>query len=320
MKTGGTGGLEHRDCLERLAWFVSGALDRDEREAVERHLGACEACRTELARTRAVAALHAAAHPLTERLIAAAWAADHPPDSDEIEQHVAECADCREDLALARASRALESSGTGGGEVVALAPVGSAGRPARWPLALAATLAVAALTWGLLEARRGEAARLDAARLAGRLRGAEQQAELAAAARAAGERESQRVRELEREVARRRAPRAGLLLVELLPELALRAAGSAPSIELVRTGSADIALLLGLERAGAFASYTVRARRPEGGELWKLEGVRPDERGTLNLLVAAEDLPAGLLRLEVAGERGAQRSPVAAYRLLVRAM
>jgi hypothetical protein len=69
---------DHRRCNELLPWYVNGTLAADQVQEIEEHLGECEACRRELERCRALAALYEdvedlapAAHPAR---IARLWA------------------------------------------------------------------------------------------------------------------------------------------------------------------------------------------------------------------------------------------------------
>jgi anti-sigma-K factor RskA len=58
-------GLEHRECAESLGAYVLGALPEAESECMERHIGTCHECRTELEWLRAAAdALPASVTPV----------------------------------------------------------------------------------------------------------------------------------------------------------------------------------------------------------------------------------------------------------------
>jgi anti-sigma factor RsiW len=53
----------HREAWELLPWYVNGTLENPELDAVQAHLGECEACREEAARCRQLAVAVQAASP-----------------------------------------------------------------------------------------------------------------------------------------------------------------------------------------------------------------------------------------------------------------
>ena len=310
--------MDHRECIERLPWYLAGSLEAAEKDAMAAHLEGCSECRDELEATRAGARLFAEEHPSSEALAAFAWSDLPPTEARLVERHVASCAECREELALARASRGLEG-GAVDPRVVPLPVRRDAGlswrRAALWAAAL---VAVVGLGFGIAGTRR--ASRLDAerARLTAslsELQGAAT-AERAAAARA--ELAERRAADLQSRLSSLLAPQAGLAVVELLPLAATRGAEE-PALTSVERGHAGyVTLLLALERPAAFRSYSVRLRGPDGGELWSTGGVRPDESGALTLLVPTTLLPGGLVGVEVEGEAAGGTRPAATYRLFVR--
>jgi hypothetical protein len=198
---------------ELLPWFLNGTLSAPERQAVEEHLAACEACRGELAATRLAWRIFDQ-HVPPEALVRLAWedasdggAADLAP----ARSHVALCPRCAADLELARMSRRLEEdeglavlspraprafepgAGAGAGGAGSLPPVAASGssspaalpapRPSRlraWRgSAVAAGLAAVVAASGWLhsdEIARNYAARLAAAHRADRAAGVPSQA------------------------------------------------------------------------------------------------------------------------------------------------
>lgn len=102
--------MTHLDCIERLPWYLTGALDPAERSAIQDHLDHCADCRRELAATRVALELFAAEHPSTTELVDAIWDRVTPARSAAIEHHAATCPTCREELTLLATSRALEAA------------------------------------------------------------------------------------------------------------------------------------------------------------------------------------------------------------------
>ncbi len=112
---------------ELLVFHASGSLPAAEAAAVEEHVAQCEACRDDLAHTRAMIRDLGALHLTPEEVVAAAWGDPQPA-------HLAECPRCRDEVALVRGvTLDLEAS-----------PVARR-RPAAWlPWAAAVLLAVPA--------------------------------------------------------------------------------------------------------------------------------------------------------------------------------
>lgn len=96
------------DVRGMIPWFLTGALEDDERQQVLRHLATCEACRHDLADTRLAAEIFDQ-HPPTEAILALAWdETPHGIDPALLQEHLASCPRCAAELELARMSRRLE--------------------------------------------------------------------------------------------------------------------------------------------------------------------------------------------------------------------
>lgn len=292
--------MTHDEVIERLPWLANGALEAAERHAVESHLADCPGCRLELAETVAALRLAAAAHPSSAQLVAHAWSESPTEARAALERHLALCAPCRRELDLAAASRELEDEAAPGGASGPPAAARGAGR-----LALRAAAGVALLAGALLAFAAWRQAASDRAALERRLASAESALAVAGEERArsaAGD--EQRMARLEQRLAELDGPRAGLPVIELVPEGVLRGEG-APRAPRLSAGAAPFAtLLLALERPAPGATYRLRLLGPDGAELLALAGIAPDGRGALTLLLPTASLPAGRLTLEVAAERG----------------
>jgi len=284
---------------ERLPWYLSGALEAEEREALRLHLESCAECRNELLATRRAASVFGAHLPASV-LVDLAW--DRGPsgaDADLVRRHLEACPTCGEELGLARQSR--------GGLIE---PPRQARVPrAAWGASLAAALVVGAAagylwTEGRAQRRAG-ASEAERQRLAGAL------------AQAASEAEDLRQRQaaLESRTELLSAPQANLPVVEVFPGSAQqRSGGSAPNEIALPAGPALVALVL--NSALRVGPMTAELRGEDGAVLWKASGLRPSPLGAYTLGVPADRLPEGTLTLVLSREDG--RGAAEPYRLRVR--
>ncbi len=295
---------------ELLPWYLNGTLEPADAAAVEKHLEGCPGCRDELEATRAAAAVFTV-HPESERL--AAWAAGEVGPADEaVAVHLAGCVECREEVALAHAGlAALEDRGVT--------------RPRRlgWLLATAAVLVVAlaaAVVWlalgGGVEASRARVAALGerVGRLESEARQLQERVAAAADATAAAQQELARARQ---RLAQRAGARFDVRVLELLPgSLTLR--GTTPSQ--LPAVPADRLLSLVLVRGDRrpFASFRLTARGRSGGVRWQARGLKAQPDGDVAVVLPAEQLGVGELRLELEGATaGGGWEKVGEYRMMV---
>ncbi len=272
------------DVIERLPWLANGTLAAEEEAAVRAHLEGCPSCRRELAATIEEGRLFGA-HPATETLVAMAYGELDPAARRRVEGHLEGCEACRDELALAAAGAGLES--------VAPTPGVEAGprRPPRTTLwALAASFAALALLGVALF--------------------------LAWQTHQRAERWARERSRLELEVARLEAPRAGLPVLELLPDsVQLRGGGAEPPAVGLPGDAPWVTVLLSAPGVPADGSYRIELRA--GGEtVWRSEPTAPDELGGFSVLLPTSRLRGGAHTLAVvaaAGPPGA--APLVTYRL-----
>lgn len=136
---------------ELLPWYLNATLGPEEKEAFERHLAVCEACRKErdlLLKLQAEVALQGesflADHPTPDKLVAlvAPAAAEKPlgePEAAQLRQHLALCATCAEE------ARWLRGEAAAGPALPERRLASRIARPTRriWPWASAALLLLA---------------------------------------------------------------------------------------------------------------------------------------------------------------------------------
>ncbi len=296
---------------ELLPWHLNGTLEGDEAAAVSGHLERCAACRDELEATRAAASVFAA-HPSAASL--AAWAAGEVDDASEaVGTHLATCVSCREEVALAQAGlAALEDP----------APASARQRPG-WLAGVAAVLVMAALAgiaWVVMH-RGVEASRTRVAALARRVDNLEGEAHrlqdrIAAAAQAAARTRGELAAARQR-LAEQAGARLDVRVLELLPGvLTLRgpAAAELPSVPADRL----LSLVLVREDARPFTSYRLTARDRAGRQQWEVTGLTPQPDGDIALVVPAEQLGEGELRLVLEGaSKDGRWEKVGEYRMEV---
>lgn len=301
--------MNHRSVIARLPWYLARSLDDAEAVEVREHLDRCGDCRAELVRVRAAARLYSAEHPTPAELVDAAWKRLEPRRASEVAEHAAECRACREELALAEASRDEERQLEGAGlEAPSVAGWTAMRRFRPWAVA-ASVLLVAAFTLvvGLrIGGRERRALQADVESLRERVDGA-----VAATGRA-----DERAAELETQVAALLAPRAGLPLVELLPDSVLRGKRRGEIAQVERSAADFVILVVALEDPRRSSAYTARLVDAQGREVFAAPAAAVDATGALNLLVPTRSLPLGSATIEVSGESG---GPVLArYRLSIR--
>lgn len=149
---------------ERLPWYLHDGLSAGERAEVEAHLAGCAACRAALEATRAASALFAVHLPAEAVVDYALGLPIAGLPRAVVEGHLALCAECREEVALVGSEPAATD----------------APRTRRaWPLALAASIALAAslslwfATRGTAPAPQGRVALVELLPEDARTRGAE---------------------------------------------------------------------------------------------------------------------------------------------------
>ena len=280
--------MNHDEAISRLPWYLADSLDELEKAAIRGHLEHCPECRAELARSQAAARVFEAEHPTPEEIVDEAWERLDEARSVEIRLHLTECRDCREEWELVRASRELEAAEP---ERIGLRTSPEASR--RWPLALAASVALVSTlaAFGLLrttiEEREGH--RTEVAALRTEI-ASQRAATSSAAERAAG---------LEQRLDSLLAPRAGVPVVELLPDSVLRGplASEAPTIG--RPTSSFVLLVVALENPRAHPTFAARLLDGDGELRLAFPPAAPDATGALNLLVPFSSLPSGPATLEV---------------------
>lgn len=111
-------------------------------------------------------------------------------------------------------------------------------------------------------------------------------------------------------------PRAGVPLVELLPQTARRGETGAAAAEIDPAEGPFVMLLVSLERPRAADRWSARLVDAGGDQVFAVESMTPDPSGALTLLVPTAVLPAGPSTLIVSGAEG-DPSTGARYRLLV---
>lgn len=91
-------------------------------------------------------------------------------------------------------------------------------------------------------------------------------------------------------------------------------AGRAPVTQ-IPLSPAMAPLVLTMELASVdYPSYHASLRTEAGQEVWQADGLRPDSRDALALLLPARMLPLGIYRLSLEGvQSGGRRAPVAVY-------
>lgn len=161
-----------REVEERLPWFLHDSLSAGERAEVEAHLAGCAGCRAALDATRGASALFAGHLPAEAVVDYALGLPVAGLPRAVVEGHLAYCAECREEIALVGSERAATAAPA---DAATVAP-----RTRRaWPLALAASIALAAslslwfATRGTAPAPQGRVALVELLPEDARTRGAE---------------------------------------------------------------------------------------------------------------------------------------------------
>jgi anti-sigma factor ChrR (cupin superfamily) len=304
--------MNHEEVLSRLPWYLAGSLDEAEMGLVRGHLDECAECRAELESTRVAARLFAAEHPAPAELVDAAWDRLDAERSAAVTAHLTDCPECREEVALASASRGTEHLEDDPATALPLTPAARRTPRRRWPLAVAAcaVLVSTIVVLGVVRIRSGERrtlrAEMDTLR------------DQVASTRLATDRARKREAELEGRLGDLLAPRAGVPLVELLPESVLR--GSPGSkIATVDRGAAPFALLVvALENPRRHPTFSARLVDADGKEHFVSSPAAADDTGALTLLVPTASLPLGSATLEVMGGAPDTATVVGRYRLSVR--
>ncbi len=131
------GDVSCREIEERLPWYLHGGLAAGEQAEVEAHLAGCALCRAALEATRAASTLFAGHLPAAVVVDYALGLPVAGLPREVVEAHLAHCAECQEEIALVGSERTAPTAAPSGVQAPAAA------RRA-WPLALAASIALAA--------------------------------------------------------------------------------------------------------------------------------------------------------------------------------
>jgi hypothetical protein len=305
--------------------LLNRSLPDDLRAPLEDHLERCPACRRELAETRHALEVFSA-HVATDRLVDYSAGRLVEAERELVERHLARCQSCAEELSLLDAGRKSLAADTPAPSLPQAPVLRPASPPLwRWGTLAASLLAAAALTgWSLTwlsTERAGSTLAADRAELARRIadlegeqhrllteqvgpatqRAAELERELAGLTAELqelrrGSSGADRIARLQEENQRLRQPR-GNALINLLPQ-DLVARGGPAAAPPATAGRGTVVLLNGALDPGAPAEpYRLEVRDPNGRLLTQIEGLEPDDAGTVAVTFPPGSLPTGALTL-----------------------
>lgn len=267
-------------------------------------------------------------HPALETLEAFAGGTLPPEEERRIREHLPLCRDCTDFVLTLGDLRHPADPGTVPAEEVESAwsdlqeeirratPPLPPSAPPRWPLLLAAALALVAvgLSLWVLQLRR-ENFRLAEQNRSGSTATRSVSEQLAEERRRVTD-QSRQIAELRRGLEETLRPRINTPILDLAPRS--RRGGSDPGEPVLEIpASADLfTLVLEAGDSRSYSAYSVEILDARGKVLWRLEGLTRSEYGNFTVTLARRSLPEGQVGLRLYGEREGGRTEVGDYTFL----